>query len=77
MWVHVGFGTMSVKFSACITTGIVCRENCPPGRRTKPQNRKTFESLWQAYEEGFRDCFVCKPSPGRPGPCLSVMDRQN
>ncbi len=77
MWVHVGFGTMSVKFNACITPGIVCRENCPPGRRTKPQNRKTIESLRQAYEEGFRDWFVCKTSSGRTGQWLSVMDRQN
>lgn len=76
MWVHVGFGTMSVKFNACITTGIVCRENCPPGRRTKPQNRKNFESLREAYIEGFRDCLVCKPSCGTLGPWLSVRERK-
>ena len=48
-------------FNAAITTGIVCRPNCPPGRRTKPENRKYFKSLNDAYDEGFRDCLVCKP----------------
>ena len=71
------FGIMSVKFNACITTGIVCRINCPPGRRTKPENRKHFESLQQAYFEGFRDCLVCKPSIGPPGPWISIRERQS
>ena len=55
-------------FNACITTGIVCRPNCPPGRRTKPENRMYFESLDKAYNKGFRDCLVCKPSIGPTGP---------
>ena len=58
-------------FNAAITTGIVCRANCPHGRRTKPENRKYFKSLNDAYNEGFRDCLVCKPSEGAPGPWVS------
>jgi len=72
----VVYGIMSDKFNACITTGIVCRPNCPPGRRTKPQNRQYFVSLEQAYKEGFRDCLVCKPSEGLPGPWISVKERK-
>ncbi len=59
---------INIIFNACITTGIVCRPNCPPGRRTKPENRMYFESLEKAYNKGFRDCLVCKPSIGPPGP---------
>ena len=58
----------NIIFNACITTGIVCRLNCPPGRRTKPENRMYFESLEEAYNKGFRDCLVCKPSIGPPDP---------
>ena len=56
-----------IVFNACTTTRIVCRPNCPPGRRTKPENRMYFESLDKAYNKGFRDCLVCKPSIGPPG----------
>ena len=58
----------NIIFNACITTEIVCRPNCPPGRRTKPENRMYFESLEEAYNKGFRDCLVCKPSIGPPDP---------
>ena len=58
----------NIIFNACITTEIVCRPNCPPGRRTKPENRMYFESLEKAYNKGFRDCLVCKPSIGPSGP---------
>ena len=58
----------NIIFNACITTRIVCRPNCPPGRRTKPENRMYFESLDKAYNKGFRDCLVCKPSIGPHGP---------
>ena len=61
----------NIIFNACITTEIVCRPNCPPGRRTKSENRKYFSSLNDAYDEGFRDCLVCKPSEGSPGPWVS------
>ena len=61
----------NIVFNAAVTTGIVCRPNCPPGRRTKLENRKYFSSLNDAYDEGFRDCLVCKPSKGPPGPWIS------
>ena len=58
-------------FNACITTKIVCRPNCPPGRRTKEKNRVYFPSLEAAYTNGYRNCKVCKPSIGLPGPWVS------
>jgi methylphosphotriester-DNA--protein-cysteine methyltransferase len=61
--------------NACVTTNIVCRPNCPPGRRTKPQNRVHFKSLNDAYLNGFRDCLVCKPSEGRSGPWVSKLNK--
>ncbi|MEC8890981.1 MAG: Ada metal-binding domain-containing protein [Chloroflexota bacterium] len=64
-----------VQFNACITTNIVCRPNCPPGRRTKPENRRYFPSLTKAYRQGFRDCLVCKPSTGPPGPWIPIRTR--
>lgn len=60
----------NIIFNACITTEIVCRPNCPPGRRTKSENRKYFSSLNDAHDEGFRDCLVCKPSIGPSGPWI-------
>tara|TARA_B110000263_G_C15084983_1_gene408120 strand:- start:369 stop:626 length:258 start_codon:yes stop_codon:yes gene_type:complete len=62
-------------FNACITTHIVCRPNCPPGRRTKPENRVYFKSLNNAYFSGYRDCLVCKPSEGLPGPWISKLNK--
>jgi AraC family transcriptional regulator, regulatory protein of adaptative response / methylated-DNA-[protein]-cysteine methyltransferase len=47
--------------NGCRTTRIYCRENCPPGRRTKPQNRVHFESEADAIVAGYRACKVCKP----------------
>ena len=61
--------------NACVTTNIVCRPNCPPGRRTKPQNRIYFKSLNDAYLNGYRDCLVCKPSEGLPGPWVSKLNK--
>ena len=43
------------------TTRIYCRENCPPGRRTKPENRVYFESEVAATAAGYRPCKVCRP----------------
>ncbi|MFL2767286.1 MAG: Ada metal-binding domain-containing protein [Dehalococcoidia bacterium] len=57
--------------NACITTKIVCRPDCPPGRRTKEENRVYFSSLKSAYRNGYRNCKVCKPSVGLPGPWIS------
>lgn len=47
--------------NGCRTTRIYCRENCPPGRRTKPENRVHFESEADAQAAGYRACKVCKP----------------
>jgi methylphosphotriester-DNA--protein-cysteine methyltransferase len=46
---------------ACRTTRIYCLENCPPGRRTKPENRLSFTSRGEAEAAGFRACKVCRP----------------
>jgi methylphosphotriester-DNA--protein-cysteine methyltransferase len=46
---------------ACRTTMIYCLEDCPPGRRTKPENRAAFASEAQAIEAGYRACKVCRP----------------
>ncbi len=53
-----------MKINACKTTKIYCRPNCPPGRRTKPQNRVYFESFEAARVAGYRSCKVCKPDDG-------------
>jgi AraC family transcriptional regulator of adaptative response/methylated-DNA-[protein]-cysteine methyltransferase len=45
----------------CRSTKIYCRENCPPGRRTKPENRVTFASATEAQRAGYRACKVCLP----------------
>ena len=47
--------------NACKTTKIYCRVNCPPGRRTKPENRVTFNSFEDAEISGYRACKVCNP----------------
>ena len=45
----------------CRTTKIYCRPGCPPGRRTKPENRVYFSSRNEARVKGYRACKVCKP----------------
>lgn len=55
-------------FNACKTTHIFCRPNCPPGRRTKPENRLVFPSSSVAIDMGYRPCLVCVPMEGEPGP---------
>ena len=45
-----------------------CRPNCPPGRRTKPENRLSFTNEVSAKKEGYRACLVCLPTEGEPGP---------
>ncbi|HLF70545.1 MAG TPA: Ada metal-binding domain-containing protein [Dehalococcoidia bacterium] len=47
--------------NGCTTTKIYCRENCPPGRRTKPSNRVSFASEAEAQAAGYRVCKVCHP----------------
>ncbi|HIN59350.1 MAG TPA: hypothetical protein EYM88_04500 [Gammaproteobacteria bacterium] len=63
-------------FNACTTTRIFCRPNCPPGRRTKPENRTTFADADSATEAGYRACLVCLPMEGRPGPWISKTARR-
>lgn len=50
--------------NACRTTRIYCRPNCPPGRRTKPENRVFFATLEVARAAGYRACKVCHPDEG-------------
>ena len=57
--------------NGCTSTQIYCRPNCPPGRRTKPENRVSFESRDAARAAGFRACKVCTPDDGRDGPWVS------
>jgi len=47
--------------SGCRTTKIYCRPDCPPGRRTKPENRVYFRSIAEARRKGYRASKVCKP----------------
>ena len=47
--------------NGCTTTRIYCRENCPPGRRTLPENRVRFASEAEATAAGYRACKVCRP----------------
>jgi methylphosphotriester-DNA--protein-cysteine methyltransferase len=51
--------------NGCTTTRIYCRENCPPGRRTKPEHRVHFTSEAQAQAAGYRACKVCRPDQSR------------
>ncbi|MBL76073.1 MAG: hypothetical protein CL763_04030 [Chloroflexi bacterium] len=57
-----------MTLNGCTTTKIFCRPNCPPGRRTKPQNRVSFSSSTEALAIGYRPCKVCSPLAGEPGP---------
>lgn len=63
-------------YNACTTTKIVCRPDCPPGRRTKPENRLHFRTLTEAHDAGYRDCLVCQPQIGPAGPWLPVKERR-
>jgi O-6-methylguanine DNA methyltransferase len=47
--------------TGCRTTKIYCRPDCPPGRRTKPENKVYFSSRNEARVKGYRACKVCKP----------------
>ncbi|MCH8911460.1 MAG: hypothetical protein IH867_12095 [Chloroflexi bacterium] len=57
----------TAAINGCRTTGIYCRVNCPPGRRTRPENRVHFASISDARSEGFRACKVCKPDDPADG----------
>jgi AraC family transcriptional regulator, regulatory protein of adaptative response / DNA-3-methyladenine glycosylase II len=47
--------------NACRTTKIYCLDDCPPGRRTKPENRVQFATESDAIAAGYRACKVCRP----------------
>jgi methylated-DNA-[protein]-cysteine S-methyltransferase len=51
----------TIPINGCRTTKIYCRTGCPPGRRTKPENRIHFKSLEEARAKGYRACKVCRP----------------
>ena len=51
----------TIPISGCRTTKVYCRPGCPPGRRTKPENRIYFKSREEARARGYRACKVCKP----------------
>ena len=53
--------------NGCVTTKIYCRPNCPPSRRTKPENRVHFSSSSEARSAGFRSCLVCTPDAPADG----------
>ena len=57
----------AIAINGCATTKIYCRPNCPPGRRTKPENRLHFESTADARLAGFRSCLVCTPNEPADG----------
>lgn len=52
---------VTTTISGCRTTKIYCRPDCPPGRRTKPENKVYFSSRNEARAKGYRACKVCKP----------------
>lgn len=60
--------------NGCRTTKIFCRENCPPGRRTKPENRLRFRTTETAIDAGYRACLVCRPLNGGEGPWRSARE---
>ncbi len=53
--------TSKTVIHGCCTTKIYCRPNCPPGRRTKAENRVYFQSVEEARASGYRACKVCHP----------------
>ena len=58
----------------CRTTKIYCRPDCPPGRRTKAENRVYFQSVEEARASGYRACKVCRPDEE---PETLFLDRYN
>jgi len=53
--------TNETVINGCRTTKIYCRPDCPPGRRTKEENRVYFQSVEEARAGGYRACKVCRP----------------
>jgi len=55
-----------ISMTGCRTTKIYCRPGCPPGRKTRPENRVYFSSGKEARAAGFRPCKVCRPDDPSP-----------
>ena len=72
-------GLGPAMLNGCRTTHIFCRENCPSGRRTKPENRVRFANEAAALAAGYRACKVCRPDrfsgPWQPGQASSREGR--
>ncbi|MFQ6026883.1 MAG: Ada metal-binding domain-containing protein [Dehalococcoidia bacterium] len=67
-WLWISSYTGPMLLNGCTTSGIFCRPDCPPGRRTKPEHRVHFPDSEAAFSAGYRPCLVCKPLAGPPGP---------
>lgn len=65
----------SFPINGCRTTKIYCRPGCPPGRRTKPENRVYFRSTEEARAKGYRACKVCKPDDPEAGRDMLFLTR--
>ncbi len=61
--------------NGCRTTRIYCRPDCPPGRRTRPENRVHFQSREEAIAQGYRACKVCQPDGPHPTPETLLVER--
>ena len=48
-------------YVATPTTGIVCHATCRNAKRIQPENRRTFRSVKEATDAGYRPCKVCRP----------------
>ena len=48
-------------YVATPTTGIVCHATCRNAKRIRPENRRSFRSVREATEAGYRPCKVCRP----------------
>jgi O-6-methylguanine DNA methyltransferase len=48
-------------YVATPTTGVVCHATCRNAKRIQPENRRSFRSVKEATEAGYRPCKVCRP----------------
>ena len=61
----------------CRTTRIYCREDCPAGRRMKPENLVHFRSQEEARASGYRACKICKPDSPHVEPETFFLSRNH
>lgn len=50
-----------------VNTRIYCLPTCPYGPRVLPKNLRTFATIAEAREAGYRACKVCKPDDEAAG----------